>query len=191
MVSKQQRTRALTESAIMIALATILSLLKLYELPWGGSVTLASMLPLLLYAYFYGARDGLLVGVIFGLLNFLSGPWILTPMTFVLDYPLAYASIALMGFAKKFGKNPLLQVILGVLAVYAFRFSCHFFSGVIYFMENSIWVDFPDWALSGPFVYSFIYQCLYLPLDMLITLGAFIPLATTKVLQRMQAILKN
>ena len=189
--NKRYDAKRIAFAGVTVGLSFALSFVKVSPVTSGGSVTLASMLPLLLYAYFYGARDGLLVGVIFGLLNFLSGPWILTPMTFVLDYPLAYASIALMGFAKKFGKNPLLQVIFGVLAVYAFRFSCHFFSGVIYFMENSIWVDFPDWALSGPFVYSFIYQCLYLPLDMLITLGAFIPLATTKVLQRMQAILKN
>ena len=93
-------------AGLTVGLSFALSYLKVSPVTSGGSVTLASMTPLLLYAYFYGVKDGLLVGTIFGLLNFLSGPWILTPLTFFLDYPLAYASIGLMGFAKKLGKKP-------------------------------------------------------------------------------------
>ena len=178
-------------AGLTVGLSFALSYLKVSPVTSGGSVTLASMVPLLVYAYLYGVKDGLLAGTIFGLLNFLSGPWILTPMTFFLDYPLAYASIGLMGFAKKLGKKPTLQVSLGVLIVYTARFLFHFFSGVIYFLENSIWVEFPAWALANPFVYSLLYQCLYLPLDMVISLTVLLILAKTKTLARMEKLIKN
>ncbi len=178
-------------AGLTVGLSFALSYVKISPVTSGGSVTLASMVPLLVYAYFYGVKDGLLAGTIFGLLNFLSGPWILTPMTFFLDYPLAYASIGLMGFAKKLGKKPTLQVSLGVLIVYTARFVFHFFSGVIYFLENSIWVEFPTWALANPFVYSLLYQCLYLPLDMVISLTVLLLLAKTKTLARMEKLIKG
>lgn len=199
-------------AGMCLGLSFALSYAKVSPVTSGGSVTLASMAPLLLYAYFYGLADGLLVGLIFGLLNFISGPWILTPMTFVLDYLLAYGSIGLMGLAGKFkfakkSKNAdgvasdevskatqkerkdLLPVILGVLLVYAARFCFHLGSGIIYFAENSIWVEFPDWALANGFVYSFIYQCLYLPLDCAITLTVLIVLTATGVTKRLRAIM--
>lgn len=188
---KEYDAKHIAFAGLTVGLSFALSYVKFSPVTSGGSVTLASMVPLLIYAYFYGVPDGLLVGVIFGLLNFISGPWILTPMTFFLDYPLAYASIGLMGVAKKLGKHPVGQVVFGVLLVYAFRFACHFFSGVIYFIENSIWVEFPAWALSGPFIYSFIYQCLYLPFDMLISLTVLSILAKTRVLERLQAFMKK
>lgn len=178
-------------AGLTVGLSFALSYLKVSPVTSGGSITLASMTPLLLYAYFYGVVDGLLAGTIFGLLNFISGPWILTPMTFFLDYPLAYASIGFMGFARKLGKKPSLQIVFGVLLVYTVRFLCHFSSGAIYFLENSIWVDFPAWALANPFVYSFIYQCLYLPADMIISLTVLLVLSKTKVIDRLQSLIKR
>ena len=178
-------------AGITVALSFALSFVKFSPVTSGGSVTLASMVPLLIYAYVYGVADGLLTGLIFGLLNFISGPWILTPVTFFLDYPLAYASIGLMGIAKKLCKNQTAHVVFGVLIVYAARFLFHLLSGMIYFMENSIWVEFPNWALTNPFVYSLIYQCLYLPLDAIISLTVLIVLSRTKTLDRLQALLKQ
>ncbi|MBQ8319885.1 MAG: energy-coupled thiamine transporter ThiT [Clostridia bacterium] len=188
---KDYDAKRIAFAGLTVGLSFALSYVKFSPVTSGGSVTLASMVPLLVYAYFYGLADGLLAGTIFGLLNFISGPWILTPMTFFLDYPLAYASIGLMGLAKKFGKNTVLQIALGTFLVYAVRFLFHFASGAIYFLENSIWVEFPDWALSGPFIYSFIYQCLYLPFDMLISLAVLTVLAKTRVLERLQNFMKK
>lgn len=189
---KRYDAKRIAFAGLTVGLSFALSYLKVSPVTNGGSVTLASMVPLLIYAYFYGVIDGLLVGSIFGLLNFISGPWILTPMTFFLDYPLAYASIGLMGLAKKLGKNPSAQVVFGVLLVYAARFLFHFLSGVIYFLENSIWVeDFPGWALANPFVYSFIYQCLYLPLDAVISLAVLLVLTKTRTLERLQTFMKK
>jgi thiamine transporter len=188
---KRYDAKRIALAGITLGLSFALSFVKVSPVTSGGSVTLASMVPLLIYAYFYGVVDGLLAGTIFGLLNFISGPWILTPMTFFLDYPLAYASIGFMGFARKLGKKPSLQIVFGVLLVYIVRFLCHFFSGAIYFLENSIWVDFPAWALANPFVYSFIYQCLYLPADMIISLTVLLVLSKTKVIDRLQSLIKR
>ena len=203
-------------AGMCLGLSFALSYLKVSPVTSGGSVTLASMAPLLLYAFFYGVADGLLVGFIFGLLNFISSPWILTPMTFVLDYLLAYGSIGLIGFAGKWRlknkstvpentkietaepvnsvqpkkeRTDVLPIVLGTLLVYAARFCFHLFSGIIYFAENSIWVKFPDWALANGFVYSFIYQCLYLPLDCVITLTVLFILAKTGVTKRLRAVM--
>ena len=190
---KKYDAKHIAFAGLTVGLSFALSFAKFSFVNNGGSVTIASMVPLLIYAYFYGVIDGLLAGAIFGLLNFLSGPWLLTPMTFLLDYPLAYASIGLMGFAGKVLKEkPTLSVTLFVLLVYAVRFCFHLFSGVIYFMENEICVEeFPEWALSGPFVYSFIYQCLYLPADCAITLGVMIPLTKTRTLDRLCNFMKK
>ena len=193
-------------AGMCLGLSFALSYAKFSPVTSGGSVTIASMAPLLLYAYFYGVADGLLVGAIFGLLNFVSGPWILTPMTFVLDYILAYGSIGLMGIAGKFKKSKtpanavaepenastkepsdVLPIIWGTLLVYGARFFFHLCSGFIYFAENSIWVDFPDWALTNGFIYSFIYQCLYLPLDCLITLIVLFTLTKTGVVKQLRS----
>lgn len=181
--------KRLAMAGMSLGLSFALSYVKFSPVASGGSVTLASMVPLLIYAYFYGIADGLLVGLIFGLLNFISGPWILTPMTFVLDYLLAYGSIGLMGLAGKFqrkeGKETL-SVLFGVLLVYCARFVFHLCSGFIYFAESAIWVEFPEWALTNGFVYSFIYQCLYLPLDCLISAACLCVLAKTNTLGRLK-----
>ena len=68
-----RRTRALVESAVMISLATVLSIFKLAELPYGGSITLASMLPILLVAYRHGAAFGFGAGIVYGIVQQLLG----------------------------------------------------------------------------------------------------------------------
>ena len=189
--NRRYNAKKVAFAGISLSVSFALSFVKFSPVASGGSITVASMLPLLLYSYCYGFKDGLLVGVAFGLLNFLSGPWILTPATFFLDYPLAYASIALMALPKKWSNRPSMQVLLGVLLVYAVRFTFHFFSGALYFLENAIWVEFPAWAVSGPFVYSFIYQCLYLPADALICLLLLLALSKTKTIERLQGFMKS
>ena len=190
--TKKYDAKHIAFAGLTVGLSFALSFAKFSFVNNGGSVTIASMVPLLIYAYFYGVIDGLLAGTIFGLLNFLSGPWLLTPMTFLLDYPLAYASIGLMGFAGKICKEkPTLAVLLFTLLVYAVRFCFHLCSGVIYFMAHEIYVELPNWALSGPFVYSFIYQCLYLPADCAISLAVLLPLAKTGTLHRLCNFMKK
>ena len=78
--------------SVSIALTTVLSLIK-FEMPFlnGGSVTLFSLVPVILIAYKFGFIYGLITGIITGLLQFLTSPWILTPLTFFLDYVLSFS----------------------------------------------------------------------------------------------------
>ena len=187
-------TKHIAFAGVALGLSFVLSYVKVSPVVYGGSITLASFVPVLLYAYVYGAGEGLLVGLIFGLLNFISGPYILTPMTFVLDYLLAFSSIAVIGF---FGKGKLAKkstagaFTLGCIAVYALRFVFHLFSGFIYFAQDAVWVEFPAWAMDGAFVYSFLYQCVYLPADCFIACVVGLLLAKSGVLQRLEYSMKK
>ena len=123
----------LTESAIMIALATILSLLKLVDLPYGGSITLASMLPILLIAYRYGTAWGMLTGFVHGVVQFVLGTSVLSYVTgalsvaavIVFDYFLAFAVIGLGGLFRKRIKRQSAALLAGAIAAGFFRYICH------------------------------------------------------------------
>lgn len=176
-------------AGVTVGLSFALSYAKISPVPLGGSITLASFVPVLVYAYVYGIVDGLLAGTIFGLLNFISGPYILTPFTFILDYLLAFASIGFMGVAKKLTKKQTFNVVLGAVGVYAIRFIFHLISGVIYFMNDSVWVELPAWAMTNAFIYSFIYQLVYIPADCAIATIILYVLAKTKVLDKLLKII--
>lgn len=186
---KKYDAKHIAAAGVTLALSFGLSFVKVSPVTYGGSITLASFVPVLIYAYVYGVADGLLAGLIFGLLNFISGPYILTPMTFILDYLLAFASIGFMGIAKKFSKKTWINVLLGTIGVYILRFSFHLISGVIYFQQDAIWVKLPDWAFANAFIYSFIYQCVYIPADCAIAAVVLVILATTKVLDRLMKVI--
>lgn len=180
---KKYSTQEIAYAGVCLALSFALSFIKVSPVQYGGSITLASFVPLLIYAYKFGPVKGTLAGVMLGLFNFISDPYILTPLTFFLDYIFAFASIGLMGFAPKFGKLPLAaKVTIGTVIVYVARFIFHLLSGFIYFAENAIWVDLP---MPNMFVYSFIYQCVYLPADCAICAIALFTMAKTKALDRL------
>lgn len=180
---KKYSTHEIAFAGICLALSFALSFIKVTPVQLGGSITLASFVPLLIYAYKFGPVKGTLAGIILGLFNFISGPYILTPLTFFLDYVFAFASIGLMGFAPKLGKLSLAaKVTIGTVLVYVARFIFHLLSGFIYFAENSIWVDLPT---PNMFVYSFIYQCVYLPADCAICAIVLFATAKTKALDRL------
>lgn len=180
---KKYSTNEIAYAGICMALSFALSFVKVSPVQYGGSITLASFVPLLIYAYKFGPVKGCLAGLILGLFNFISDPFILTPMTFILDFLLAFASIGLMGFAPKFKKLSLAaQVSIGTVLVYVSRFIFHLLSGFIYFAENSIWVNLPA---DNMFLYSFIYQCVYLPADCAICVATLLILVKSKVLERL------
>ena len=180
---KKYSTREIAYAGRCLALSFALSFIKVSPVQFGGSITLASFVPLLIYSYKFGPVKGTLAGIMLGLFNFISDPFILTPLTFILDYALAFASIGLMGFAPKFGKLPRsAKVTIGTVLVYVARFIFHLLSGFIYFAENSIWVDLPA---TNMFVYSFIYQCVYLPAACGICIVVLFITAKTKALDKL------
>lgn len=184
---KKYDAKRLAFAGICVALSFVLALIKFKPVQYGGSITLASFVPVLIFAYVYGAADGFMVGLIHGLLNFIESPYILTPATFILDYLLAFACIGVMGFFGKMrkGEKSALPVVLGCVSVFALRFVFHLFSGMIFFLQDAVWVSLPDWAMGNAFVYSLIYQCVYIPADAFIATMVLVFLVKTGVLDKL------
>ena len=99
--SKVWNAEALSFAALSIALSFVLSCIRLYRMPQGGSVTPASMLPLMLFSAAFGIGPGLLAGLVYGILQYLQGGWFLNVWQFALDYLLAFSALGLAGLAKK------------------------------------------------------------------------------------------
>jgi len=125
---KKMSTRMLVEAGIMIALAQILSYVKIYESPFGGSVTLGSMIPIIIFAIRWGSKPGILVGLVYGFLQFALGTkFSYHPLGIFLDYIFAFGCL---GFAGLFRKS--IYTTIGSIAIaMAGRFTFHFISGVI------------------------------------------------------------
>ena len=153
---KQGRTdvRALTYGALCMAMSFVLSYIKLWSMPLGGSVTLASMLPLLWYSNQFGVKNGLIAGAAYGLLQLIQKPEIYHWVQVLLDYPLAFMMLGLAGSVK----NLQLGSILGV----AGRWICHIISGAVFFGE---WMP-EGW--SNAWVYSAAYNGAYLLVDLIL-----------------------
>lgn len=118
--------KALVFAGLMISIAFVLSYVRFYRWPQGGSITLASMLPIFAYAYIFGPRAGIAAGGAYGLLQLIQDPFILHPVQVLLDYIIAFAALGLAGFVQKnFG----LAVLVGGFG----RFFASFLSGVIFF----------------------------------------------------------
>ncbi len=185
LTKKQFDTKEVAFAGVCLSASFVLSFIKIAPVQYGGSITLASMLPVMLFAYYYGFAHGLLVGVIYGVLQFIQEPYILTPVTFALDYILAFASISLMGIAGKLKEkmNRTGAIAIGASCVYLCRFLMHFFSGLVYFELGEIWVSLPA---DSAVVYSLLYQIVYLVPDFVITLAAFIVLDRTGVIDKLR-----
>ena len=166
---KMSDTRSIVYGAISIALSFALSYAKLFKLPQGGSVTFASLLPLMIYCCMFGTRRGLIVCTIYGVLQALQDPFIIHPMQFLLDYPLAFGLIGVSGIFMEKGvfkdKKVVAFLLGGVLAV-VLRYACHVCSGVFAFADYAD-PDKYDTAIA----YSMAYNS-FAFVDMLIALVA-------------------
>lgn len=136
-MSKEKKftTKQLVFAAAAIALATVVAtVIKLPSLPNGGSVTLFSMLLVTLVGYWYGPGVGITAAVGFGILQFITGPYVVHPLQVIIDYPMAFGALGFSGFfANK--KNGLLKgYIAGVLG----RFFFASVSGLIFY---TVYVD--------------------------------------------------
>jgi thiamine transporter len=147
--------RILAYGAICIAASFILSYMKLFQMPNGGSITIASMLPLILFSYIFGFRAGFLAGIVYGMLQYMQEPYFLNPVQFLLDYPVPFALIAVSGLFK----NLYFGAFVGVFA----RFISHFISGIVFYGIYA-----PEG--QSPAIYSLIYNGSYLLPDLAITL---------------------
>ncbi len=177
---KQWTAKTLACAALSIALSFILGAIRLYRMPQGGSVPPAGMLPMMLFSYAFGVGPGLLAGLAYGLLDFLQGGYILTPVQFVLDYVVAYA---MTGFAGLFGKSKLNERVgfgLGVVVASALRLACSVLSGVVFFAE------YAEGSGYSPLVYSIVYNGGYMLPNALIclVLGVIVEPRLVKTLRK-------
>ena len=114
---KKWNAKMLSYGALSIALSFVLSCIRLYRMPQGGSVTPASMLPLMLFAAAYGVGPGMLAGLAYGVLQYLQGGWFANIWQFALDYLLAFAALGLVGLFRSDKKPWLLYVGMVVAAL--------------------------------------------------------------------------
>ena len=175
-------TKKMTASALLVALATVLMWVsKLIPAPWllGGSITLASMVPIILCGILFGTSWGLLASFSYALIQMLFGfypPPTQTLLNFflviLLDYILAFGVLGLGGiFCKKEKKTPLLAA-LGAFFVTALRYVCHILSGIL------IWGVYAEEGQSV-LTYSIIYNGSYMiPEIILSTIVTWILLKT-------------
>lgn len=152
--------RALVYGALLVAVSFVLSYLRLLSMPQGGAITLASVLPLALYAYWFGPRNGIVAGLAAGVLQFLQEPVVVHWAQPLLDYILAFGCFGLAGFFRSRQRHGL---ALGLLVGGLGRVVCSTLSGVIFFAE---------YAPQGMnvWVYSLGYNLGYLGPDLLIAL---------------------
>ncbi len=167
-------TKQLVFSAVAMALATVTSMLKLFEAPFGGSVTIFSMLFLVLIGYWYGPKAGLMTGFAYGLLQFILDPVFYSVPQMIVDYPLAFGALGVSGFffQKKYGL--VIGYIVGILA----RFIFAWLSGVLFFAAYA-----EGSGMSAP-VYSMVYNGSYIFTEGILTMLLIsIPPVTKALLQ--------
>ena len=134
--SDKNHTKSIVYAAICIAMSFALSYVRFLELPQGGSITLASLLPLMIYSYLFGIRKGVLAGIIYGFLQFIQAPWFYHPIQFLLDYPIAFGAIGLAGLfheLKLFDNRKIVQFLLGAVITVIIRYFSHVISGIFVF----------------------------------------------------------
>ena len=153
-------TKMLSLGAVCMALSSVLSMIKLYSFPQGGSITPASMLPMILFAFAYGAGPGLTLGVIYGVLQYILGPYFVSVPQVLLDYPVAFAVIGLAGLFNRM-PNERIGLAVGTVVGCFGRYAAAVASGVIFFA---------DYAPAGmdPMVYSLGYNATYMAPECLI-----------------------
>ena len=204
------KTKRLTESAMLLSVAIVLELCsKMFipELPFGGQITLASMLPVVLISYRHGVKWGLVSGVAYAMIEMAIGAGTVTAafqpgyfgdgvMLFnaflmcLLDYLVAYTMLGLGGIFRDRIENRGKALALGALVALSARYVSHILSGYILFSGWAEWFftqeGFPAWgaglvdALSGEMlglVYSIVYNGMYMVPEILLTVTASVLIA--------------
>jgi thiamine transporter len=183
--------KRLTTSAILIALATLLSFARLFQYPFGGSINLCAMLPICIIAYKYGFRWGFLSGLVFGFIQMLTGgmignPWAMEYWDYILmlalDYFIAYAFLSLACVTKGRFKNESAGFAVGICIAASARYLMHVLSGYILFssyatrfFERNFEGAFGTWVLDNisgtalSLFYAFFYNALYMVPNTVIT----------------------
>ena len=179
-------TRRLVESAVMIAIGTVLSMFP-FTAPWayGGGITICSMLPLVIIAHRYGTKWGLFTAFVYSVLQLILGVsnvqyatnFIMAVGIVLLDYTIAFTVIGLSACFNGVIKNRLVSIVVGIVFTFALRFGCHFISGWI--IWEALWPN--EVGLASP-MYSLVDNGGYMLPETIIT--ALVAVLTYKPLKR-------
>lgn len=175
---RKMTTRQMVFCAVALALAYVTSYIKLFGMPWGGSVTLCSMLFIVLIANWYGVQTGILCGLAYGILQFLQEPFVLSFFQVCCDYVFAFAALGLAGFFAKKEHGLMKGYILAVVIRGAF----HSLGGYLY------WMDYmPDnFPQALKWIYPVVYNYSYLLAEAVITIIVILIPAVAKGLKQVK-----
>lgn len=170
-IKKGITTLQLVESALMIAIATVCSIVKI-DLPFGGGVTIVSMLPIIMISHRYGWKWGVLVSFVYSIGQLLLGldnvaygkTFVMGAGIVLLEYIVAYT---LLGFSGIFGKSRK-AVAIGIAVTFTLRFLCHYIAGVWIWGE---WMpdEFMGMKMVSPWIYSALYNGWYMLVELVAT----------------------
>ena len=176
--NRKTNVQRLAVCAVMVALATVLSLIKIWKMPFGGSVTLVSMLPCAVVSIAFGLKWGLAASFVEAVIQLIFGitmdgifAWGLTPGSLigviVLDYLLAYTVVGFAGILRNKGY---LGICIGTGLAVALRFCSHLVSGAVIFANFEQFVAFGAEWVGRPWFYSVCYNGAYMLPEMVITM---------------------
>lgn len=144
--ARKTPTRIIVQGALCLAMAFVLSYIKLFSMPLGGSITLCSMLPIVVFGYMYGPAYGFTLAFAYSLLQIIQGAWIVHPVQFILDY---FVAFTVLGLGSLFPKSLPLGMAVSGLA----RMACSVISGVVFFASSAA-----EAGYSSALVYSLMYN---------------------------------
>lgn len=190
--TKAQKTKRLALSGVMLAMSVVLSFIKVFEWPFGGSITACSMLPIAILGYTYGVKWGLICGAAHGVLQAITGATITSAFAgmnagsvlaiILTDYIFAFAAVGLSGMFKGRIKNQTLAFSLGTALAILLRYIAHIVSGYIFFKSYAGWF-FGEVMVNGftaklmqkcspdmlGIIYSVIYNGAYMLPELILT----------------------
>ena len=168
-MEKTKKTGTLVECSILIAMAFVLSFIKIIDMPYGGAVTAASMLPIIIAGYRHGLKWGLITSFTYSILQLLTGLSNVSYATsttamiaiILLDYIVAFTVLGLLGVVKK-NKHQTGALVLGTLIVCLLRYLCHFITGC------TVWAGVSIPTADGA-LYSLVYNGAYMIPETVVT----------------------
>lgn len=183
--TRKEKIVRLCVTAVLIALASVLSLIKIWHMPLGGSITLLSNLPIVMLSLMYGVKWGLFSSFMYSVIQLIFGitldgllGWGLTPQilvgAIVFDYLLAYT---LIGFAGIFRKGGNVMLCVGVGTAMFLRFLSHFISGCVFFQSFEIF--------NNPVIYSICYNGFYMLPELVLTIVGAVLCLKIPVIKKM------
>lgn len=171
-MGNESKSFILAECSIMVAMSVVLSFVKIIDMPYGGSVTAFSMLPVIIASYRHGFKWGMLTGLTYSVIQLLLGlsnvGYATSKLAMVaiimLDYIVAFTCLGLVGLAKR-NKNQTMTLACGALVVCIIRYVCHIISGCTVWAGVSI-------PTSDGLIYSIVYNGAYMIPETVVTVAA-------------------